>query len=163
MGRLTLSFHRGCGAQQMPRSRCSRNVWTNRTNKYRWKKYLGDLERFVGFLGAADWERVCLTAQKSYKSEQIEQIDVDEKKDLEDLERFFRWRSTTRVGFIRLSAHQLVSAQPTEKSVPRGTPYISMYKMKTTNAGRLSGLSENIPTNAESLAEVRKTSRYNRC
>ena len=41
-------------------------------------------------LGAADWERVCLTAQKSYKSEQIEQIDVDEKKDLEDLERFFR-------------------------------------------------------------------------
>jgi len=38
-----------------------------------------------------------------------------------------------------------------------------MYKMKTTNAGRLSGLSENIPTNAESLAEVRKTSKYNGC
>ena len=49
------------------------------------KKDLGDLERFVEFLGAADW-----------------------------------------------------------KSVPRGTPYISMYKMKTTNAGRLSGLSENV-------------------
>ncbi|WP_314741108.1 hypothetical protein [Hoylesella pleuritidis] len=65
--------------------------------------------------------------------------------------------------FIRLSAHQLVSAKPTEKSVPRGTPYISMYKMKTTNAGRLSGLSENIPTNAESLAEVRKTSKHNGC
>ena len=40
---------------------------------------------------------------------------------------------------------------------------VSMYKMKTTNAGRLSGLSENIPTNAESLAEVRKTSKHNGC
>ena len=39
-----------------------------------------DLERFVKFLGAADWKRVCLTAQKSYKSKQIEQIDNDKKK-----------------------------------------------------------------------------------
>ena len=39
-------------------------------------------------------------------SEQIEQINIDEKKNLEDLERFGR--------FIRLMAHQLVSAQPTE-------------------------------------------------
>ena len=44
------------------------------------KKDLEDLERFVKFLGAADWKRVCLTAQKSYKSEQIEQINVDEKR-----------------------------------------------------------------------------------
>lgn len=47
-----------------------------------------DLERFVEFLGAADWKRVCLTAQKSSKSEQIEQIDNDKKKYLEDLKRF---------------------------------------------------------------------------
>ena len=39
-------------------------------------------------LGAADWKRVCLTAQKSSKSEQIEQIDNDKKKYLEDLKRF---------------------------------------------------------------------------
>ena len=44
------------------------------------KKDLEDLERFVKFLGAADWKRVCLTAQKSYKSKQIEQIDNDKKK-----------------------------------------------------------------------------------
>ena len=44
------------------------------------KKDLEDLERFGKFLGAADWKRVCLTAQKSYKSEQIEQINVDEKR-----------------------------------------------------------------------------------
>ena len=31
-------------------------------------------------LGKADWKRVCLAAQKSYKSEQIEQISNDEKK-----------------------------------------------------------------------------------
>ena len=34
-----------------------------------------DLERF----SAQPTEGVCLTAQKSYKSEQIEQIDIDEK------------------------------------------------------------------------------------
>ena len=36
-------------------------------------------------LWAKPTEGVCLTAQKSYKSEQIEQINNDEKKDLEDL------------------------------------------------------------------------------
>ena len=84
--------------------------------------------------------------QKSYKSEQIEQISNDEKKDLEDLERF--------VEFLGAADW---------KSVPRGTPYIRMYKMKTTNAGRLSGFSENIPTNAESLAEARETLKHNAC
>ena len=44
------------------------------------KKDLEDLERFVKFLGAADWKRVCLSAQKSYKSGQIEQINIDEKR-----------------------------------------------------------------------------------
>ena len=46
-----------------------------------------DLERF----SAQPTEGVCLTAQKSYKSEQIEQISIDEKNDLEDLERFGRF------------------------------------------------------------------------
>ena len=63
-----------------------------------------DLEKIVGFIrlsahqlvSAKPTVGVCLAAQKSYKSGQIEQIN------LEDLERFG--------GFIRLTAHQLVSA-----------------------------------------------------
>ena len=42
------------------------------------KKDLEDLERFARFLGEADRKRVSC-GQKSYKSEQIEQIDIDGK------------------------------------------------------------------------------------
>ena len=41
------------------------------------EKDLEDLEKNVGFLGEADWKRMCLTAQKSYKSRQIEQIEKE--------------------------------------------------------------------------------------
>ena len=62
------------------------------------------MEDLEDLLGAADWKRVCLSAQKSYKSEQIEQINNDKKKIWriwKDLENF--------------------SAKPTEKSVPHNS------------------------------------------
>ena len=62
------------------------------------KKYLEDLERFVGFIRLSAHQLVSAKptegvscGQKSYKSEQIEQISIDEKNDLEDLERFGRF------------------------------------------------------------------------
>ncbi|EFZ35980.1 hypothetical protein HMPREF0663_12047 [Hoylesella oralis ATCC 33269] len=57
-----------------------------------------------------------------------------------------------------------VPLQPETGAPPITRNPIYIYnKVKTTNDGRLAGLGEHIPTNAERLAEPLQTPKYNGC